>query len=144
MLDEVPDHRHRAFGGVGDYGVPAIGKSLELHQMRRERCRNIRLALDRVNRIVLSAEHEGRTLDAVKIREHVERVAFTAGFRKPLQHLGPADCTACHIWIARSARVERKGQSSPRIERGLVRVTLNLEESAARQGADFRAAKSLK
>src|ERR1700737_982917 len=56
--------------------------------------------------------------------------------------LWPADRAASHVWIARDTRVERKSQSSPRIERGLVRLTLNLQEPAARQSSDFRAAEA--
>ena len=69
MLDEVPNHRHGAFRGVGDHGVPAIRKPFKPNEMRGQCGCDIRLALDRMNRIVLATEHEGRTLDAAKIRE---------------------------------------------------------------------------
>jgi hypothetical protein len=66
MRDEVPDHRDGAFRRIRDHGVPAIRKSFELHEMRRERRRNVRLTFDRYHRIVLASEHEGRALDAVR------------------------------------------------------------------------------
>src|SRR5258706_3142493 len=128
----------------GMTGVPAIFKSFELHEMRRQRRCDIRLALDRVDRIVFAAEDERRTADAATIRKHVERVAFAARSCEPMQHFRPADHTRCHVWIACDARTERKSQSSPGVQGGLVWVTLNLEEPPARQGADFRAAKALK
>ena len=34
--DELPDHRHGALGRIGDHRMPAIGKPLELHEMRRQ------------------------------------------------------------------------------------------------------------
>lgn len=75
-LDEVSDHRPSEFRCIGHYGMPAIGKPFELNQMRRKRRRDVRLALDRMHRIVLTAEHQGRTLNAMKIGKHVERVAL--------------------------------------------------------------------
>ena len=87
MLEEVPDYRHGLFRCIGDHRVSAIRKSFELHEMRRQRGCDIRLAFDRVDRIVFAAEHEDRTPDAIKIREHVEAVAFAARLYEPLQHL---------------------------------------------------------
>ena len=58
--------------------MPAICKPFEADEMRRERRRDIRLALNRVYRVILAAEHEGRTLDAAQVRQHVERVALAA------------------------------------------------------------------
>jgi hypothetical protein len=43
--------------------------------MRRQCRGDIRLALYRVYRVIFAAHNEGRTLDAMKIREHVERLA---------------------------------------------------------------------
>jgi hypothetical protein len=83
MRDELADYRHRAFGRVGDDGVPAIFKSFELDEMRRERGCDVRLAFDRMDRVVLAAEHEGRTLDAMKIGEHIEGVAFAPRLCEP-------------------------------------------------------------
>src|ERR1700730_6981826 len=71
MRNKIPDHGHGALGCVGDDGVPAICKPLELHDMRRQGGGDIRLALDRVNRIVFAAAHQGRALNAVEIGEHV-------------------------------------------------------------------------
>ena len=51
--------------------MPAIFEPLELDEMRRKRGRNVGLAFDRQHRIVVAAEHQGRTLDAVKIAELV-------------------------------------------------------------------------
>ena len=87
MLNEVPDHRDGAFGCIWDNGMPAICEPFELSEMRRQRCCDIRLALDRMDRIVFTAEDESRTLDAVKIPEHVERVALAARSCEPMQYL---------------------------------------------------------
>src|ERR1700737_2774693 len=87
MRDEVPDHRDGAFRRIGDHGVPAIRKSFELHEMRRDRRRNVSLAFYRYHRIVLTSEHEGRALDAAKIREHIERVALAARSCEPMLDL---------------------------------------------------------
>src|ERR1700736_3999104 len=86
-LDEVADHRHGALGRVGDHGVPAIRKPLELDEMRRQRGCDISLALDRVDRIVFTTKHKGPALDAAKIREQVEGMALATRFCEPMQHL---------------------------------------------------------
>src|SRR5882672_12845988 len=99
--------------------------------MRGQRGCDIHLALDRVNRIVLSAEHQRRTLDAAKIREHVEGVALATRLGEPTLDLRAADRAARHVRVTRGSGIERKGQSSPCVERGLVDVTLNLQEPAA-------------
>ncbi len=67
--------------------MSAIRKSFELHEMRRQRCRNIGLAFYRYHRIVLAAEHKGRTLDVAKVRKHIERVALAARPCEPMQLL---------------------------------------------------------
>jgi hypothetical protein len=54
--------------------VPAIRKSLELYEMRRQCRGDIRLALYQVYRVIFAAHNEGRTLDPTKIRQHVERL----------------------------------------------------------------------
>src|SRR5262249_41622842 len=61
---ELPDYREGTLGGVGDYTMAAVGKSLEAHEMRRECCNEVLLAFDREHRILLTAEHEGWTLNA--------------------------------------------------------------------------------
>jgi hypothetical protein len=71
---ELNDHRDGWFGALGTNRVPAIRKSLELYEMRRQCRGDIRLALYRVYRVIFAAHNEGRTLDATKIREHVERL----------------------------------------------------------------------
>src|ERR1700693_2207602 len=62
------------FGRIGDHRVPAIRKPLELYEMRRQCRGDIRPALYRVYRVIFAAHNEVRTLDATKIREHVERL----------------------------------------------------------------------
>ena len=47
--------------------MPAIGKPFELHEIGRQRRCDIRLALDRMHRVVLAAKHEGGALDAMKL-----------------------------------------------------------------------------
>jgi hypothetical protein len=64
VLNELSDHRHGAFRGIGDYGVPAIRKSFELNEVPRQRRCDISLALNRVYRIVLPTQHQSRTPDA--------------------------------------------------------------------------------
>jgi len=59
-----------------------------------------------------------------------------------LQHLGPVDRAARHIWMTRGTEIVRKGQSSPSGERILI-MALDLQEPAACQGASFRPAKAL-
>jgi hypothetical protein len=86
-----------ALRGIGDHRVPAIRKPFEPHQMLRQCRRDIRLALDWVNGIVLATEHQGRTLDAVEIAEHIEGVALAARSRKPLQDLRPVDGMPRHV-----------------------------------------------
>src|ERR1035437_1790903 len=44
--------------------------------------------------------------------------------------------------LTKKAPYKRNGQPPPGVERGLVRLALNLQETAARQGADFRSAKA--
>jgi hypothetical protein len=85
--DVVADAGDGALRGIGDPRVPAIRKPFELHQMLRQCRRDTRLALDWVNGIVLATEHQGRTLDAVEIAEHIEGVALAARSRQPLQDL---------------------------------------------------------
>ena len=62
--------------GASGMTACAIGESLE---MRRQGGRDVGLAFDRVHRIVFTVEHQGRTLDAAKARQRVERVALAAG-----------------------------------------------------------------
>ena len=64
VLDEVSDHRHCAVRCIGDYAVTAIRKSFELNDVRTQRRRDIRLALDGMNWIVFPTQHQSRTLDA--------------------------------------------------------------------------------
>src|SRR5439155_8685011 len=102
-------------------------------EMRRQRGCDIRLGLDRMDRIVFTAEDQSWTLDAVKIPEHVERAGFAARSCEPMQHLRPADRAARRVRIARNARVQRHGELSPGLERSLIGMPLNLQEAAARQ-----------
>jgi len=64
VLDETSDHRHGAFRCIRDYAVPAIRKPFELNELRWQRRRDVSLALDRMNRIVVPAHHQSGTLDA--------------------------------------------------------------------------------
>ena len=82
--DEFPQQRHGALGGVGHHAVPAVGEPFEPHEVTRQGSREIRLAFDRVHRIVLTPDHQGRTPDPVKLREQVERIALAARFGEPL------------------------------------------------------------
>ena len=111
--------------------------------MRRQCGGDLRLAFDRVYRVVLAAEHQRWTQDAGEVREHVEGMALAARFGEPLQHFRPVDRAARHVRIARNSRIQRNGQPCPGVERGLIGVALNLQEPAPRQRADFRAAEAL-
>src|SRR5580693_6691150 len=124
--DEVADDGDGALRGIGHHRVPAIRKPFEPHQMLRQRRRDIRLALDWVNGIVLATEYQGRTSDAVEIAEHIEGVALAVRSREPLQDLRAVDGTPRHVRISCDARVERDGQPSLGVQRGLIRVTLDL------------------
>ena len=83
--DKFPQQGHCPFGRVLNDAVPAAGEPFELHEVRRQRSSEIGLAFDRMHRVVLTADHQGRTPDPVKFREHVERVALAAGFGEPVQ-----------------------------------------------------------
>jgi hypothetical protein len=63
-LDEISDHRHGSVRCIGDHAVPAIRKPFELNEVRTQRRRDIRLAVDGMNWIVFPAHHQSRTLDA--------------------------------------------------------------------------------
>ena len=110
--------------------------------MRRQGVCDIGLALDRVHRVVLAAEHQRRTLDAMQIGEKMIAVALAIGSREPEQHFRPADRAARHVRIACLAEVVRHRQPSPFIERGLAGVTSDHEDMAAHQGAGFGIAKA--
>jgi hypothetical protein len=75
--------------------VPAIRKSLELYEMRRQCRGDIRLALYRVYRVIFAAHNEGRTLDSTKIREHVERLIQWSS-SETLHTLDVVTCHATH------------------------------------------------
>jgi hypothetical protein len=144
MLDEISDYRHRAFGCIGDYGVPAVRKSFELNEVRRQSRCNIGLALDRMHRIVLAAQHEGRALNAMEIGEHVEAVALPARPCEPAQpHLRLSDRTASDVRIAWRPRVNWEGKFSPSVDRGLISPIINVQEPAARERAHLGAAEAL-
>src|ERR1700704_3661404 len=66
--------------------------------MRRQGGCEIRLALDRVNRVVLAAHDERRAPDAVQIWEQVECLALAAWFCEPTQHLRPANGSQCRLF----------------------------------------------
>ena len=55
-LDEVADDGYGALRGIGDHRVPAIRKPFEPHQILRQCGRDIRLALDWVNGVVLATD----------------------------------------------------------------------------------------
>ena len=77
--DEVPDCCTRPLRRIGHDGVAAIGKPLELHEMRRQGRCDIRLTFDRVHRVVLAAEHQSWALDSMQIRHQVVVVALASG-----------------------------------------------------------------
>src|SRR5204862_5201249 len=123
--------------------VAAIGKPLELHEMRRQGGCDIRLTFDRVHRVVLAAEHQGWALDPMQIRKQVEAVALAIRSGEPEQHVRPTDGAARHVRIARTAEVMRYRQSSPGVERSLAGVAFDFQKMASRQRTDFGTAKAL-
>jgi len=144
LQDEIPEQCHRPVRRIGHDTVPAIRKPFELHEARRQGGSDVGLAFDRVHRIVFTPDHQGRTPDPVKLREHVERVTLAARFGEPVQgHLRTVDRTARHIRVARNARIDRQREPPPRITRLLVQRGLGLLKPAACQRADFRAAEAL-
>jgi hypothetical protein len=70
LQDEFPKQRHCPFRRIGHYTVPAIRRPFELHEARWQRGSDVGLAFDRVHRIVFTPDHQGRTPDPVKLREH--------------------------------------------------------------------------
>src|SRR4051812_20004245 len=123
--------------------MAAIGEPLEPYQMRRQGGSDVGLTFDGQHGIVLAAEHQSWTLDAMQIRKEVEVVAFAAGPREPLQHLRPIDRAPCHIRIARDARVMRHGEPYPGGNRGLIRLSLLFQKAPPRQRADLWSAETL-
>ena len=116
LQDEFPQQRHRSFRRVGHYAVPAIREPFELHEARRKLGSDIGLAFDRVHRIVFTPDHQGRTPDPVKLREHVERIALGARFGEPLRrHLRTADGRAYRpaARAASSRALDIEGQPRP-------------------------------
>ena len=75
--DEIADQAIARSGASGTTRVPAIGEPFELHEMRRQGGRDIGLAFDRVHRIVFTAEHQGRTLDAAQGRGNMLNVSLS-------------------------------------------------------------------
>src|SRR6185437_7633972 len=98
---------------------PAIGELLEPHQMRGKGRRDVGLALDGMDRIILAAEQEGRALDATQLRKHVEPTTFAAGSTEPAQHIRSGDHAPRRIRVAWNARVMRHRESPPGVERRL-------------------------
>ena len=133
--DEVPYHRHGEFWRIGEYRVATRGEPLEAYKMGRYRGGDICLAFDRRHRIFLSAQHERRTLHSGEGWEQVERVAFSTRACEPARDLWVAESSFHHVRVARSARVEGKGETDPGLERGSIRVPV--EKSATRQRADL-------
>ena len=130
----------------GASGITACLQSaepLELHEVRRQGCCDVGLALDRVDRVIFAAKHQRRAADTAEPCQHVEGLALAAGLAEPAQHLGPADRAPDGVGIARNARVVRHREPPPCIEPGLVRLTADLQETPPRQRADFGPAKAL-
>lgn len=115
----ISDDGHGAFRSIGDHGVPAIWKPFELHEMRREPRRDIRLALYWVYRIIFATEHKGRTLDARKIRQHVRREALATRSCEPMQDL-------CGL-TARRAPSGSRGVRACRAERPISESAPNVD-----------------
>jgi hypothetical protein len=73
---------------IRDDAVAAVGKSLEAHQIPRQRRDKILLAIYGYHRVVLAAEDERWALDAGQHREKIESTALTSRSREPKIDIG--------------------------------------------------------
>ena len=138
LQDKFPEQHHRLFRRVGHHGVAAIRKPFELHQMGRQRGCDIRLALDRMHRVVFAAHHQGWALNAMKVGEHVEGVALAPGFCGKVQrYLRLSDRTASEVRVARRTRIDGEGEFSPGVDRHLIPWAVDVQKPATCERAYF-------
>ena len=122
--NEIADHRHGLLRRIGHDPVPAIRATA-----RNER--DVPAAPPRRRPGTRSAASgrprrraRGSDIGCARGPENVQPMALGPGPGEPMQHLRP-DYRAAHgVRVARNAGVVRHGESSPRVERRLIRLAL--------------------
>ena len=71
FCDEITDDRHGQLRLVAIGTVTAVGKLMELNQLRIEMGSNFRLVLNRRGRIFFTAENQRRADDPVQVRKPI-------------------------------------------------------------------------
>src|SRR5262249_8083196 len=98
-------------GRIRDNCMAASRKSFEANEMLGQGRCDVSLTFDGCHRIFFSTHDKGWALHPRKVRDHVERVIFATGPCEPLKNLVIANSSPRYVGIARSTRVERKGET---------------------------------
>jgi len=100
--------------------MATASKPLEADKLRRQcRC-NVNLTLKGRHWIFFSAQHKRRALHACEVGQQVESVRFSTWPYEPLENFRICHCATRNLGMAGSARVKRKCDAQPGVERFFV------------------------